>query len=58
MKPSMFRVAALVAASLIAFGAQAQDALRPDVGKPLQAAQELIKAQKYKEALALSLIHI
>lgn len=33
-------------------GAQAQDALRPDVGKPLQAAQELIKAQKFKEALA------
>jgi len=48
----MFRVAALVAASLIAFSAQAQDALRPDVGKPLQAAQELIKAGKYKEALA------
>jgi hypothetical protein len=33
-------------------GAQAQDGLRPDVGKPLQAAQELIKAQKFKEALA------
>jgi hypothetical protein len=32
--------------------AQAQEALRPEVGKPLQAAQELIKAQKYKEALA------
>lgn len=31
---------------------QAQEALRPEVGKPLQAAQELIKAQKYKEALA------
>ena len=26
--------------------------MRPDVGKPLQAAQELIKAGKYKEALA------
>lgn len=33
-------------------GAQAQDGLRPDVGKPLQAAQELVKAQKFKEALA------
>jgi hypothetical protein len=33
-------------------GAHAQEALRPDVGKPLQAAQELIKAQKFKEALA------
>ena len=30
----------------------AQDAVRPDVGKPLQAAQELIKAQKFKDALA------
>lgn len=30
---------------------QAQDALRPEVGKPLQAAQELIKGGKYKEAL-------
>jgi Tetratricopeptide repeat len=28
------------------------EALRPEVGKPLQAAQELMKAQKYKEALA------
>jgi Tfp pilus assembly protein PilF len=26
--------------------------LRPEVGKPLQAAQELLKAKKYKEALA------
>ena len=26
--------------------------MRPEVGKPLQAAQELIKAGKYKEALA------
>lgn len=31
---------------------QAQEALRPEVGKPLQAAQELIKAGRYKEALA------
>ena len=30
----------------------AQESLRPEVGKPLQAAQELMKAQKYKEALA------
>jgi hypothetical protein len=52
MKRSMFRVAALAAAGLIALGAQAQEAVRPDVGKPLQAAQELIKAGKYKEALA------
>jgi hypothetical protein len=32
--------------------ALAQDAVRPEVGKPLQAAQELIKAQKFKDALA------
>ncbi|MGZ5251539.1 MAG: hypothetical protein ACXWIQ_14095, partial [Caldimonas sp.] len=30
---------------------QAQESLRPEIGKPLQAAQELIKAQRYKEAL-------
>ncbi|MBX3620312.1 MAG: hypothetical protein KF891_10060 [Rhizobacter sp.] len=45
----------LAAALLLAAGlvtVQAQEALRPDVGKPLQAAQELIKAQKYREALA------
>ena len=32
--------------------ATAQEALRPEVGRPLQAAQELIKAQRFKEALA------
>ena len=30
---------------------RAQDTVRPEVGTPLQAAQHLIKAQKYKEAL-------
>jgi hypothetical protein len=50
MKPHRF--AAFAAAALIAIGAHGQEALRPDVGKPLQAAQELIKASKYKEALA------
>ncbi len=30
----------------------AQEAVRPEVGKPLQAARDLIKAQKFKEALA------
>ena len=48
---SLQLIAALVLAAGMA-GAQAQDALRPDVGKPLQAAQELVKAQKFKEALA------
>lgn len=30
----------------------ADETLRPEVGKPLQAAQELLKSQKYKDALA------
>ncbi|NKI97950.1 hypothetical protein FHT26_005930, partial [Rhizobacter sp. SG703] len=45
----------LVAATLLAAAltsGQAQEAVRPDIGKPLQAAGELIKAGKYKEALA------
>lgn len=44
----------LAAALLLgaATGAQAQSGLRPEVGKPLQAAQELIKAQRFKDALA------
>jgi hypothetical protein len=43
--------AALVAAVLLAGGTAGAQALRPEIGKPLQAAQELIKAQRYKEAL-------
>jgi outer membrane protein assembly factor BamD (BamD/ComL family) len=41
--------AALVAACGVA---SAQEALRPDVGRPLQAAQQMIKAGQYREALA------
>jgi tetratricopeptide (TPR) repeat protein len=37
---------------LAAQAALAQDTLRPEVGKPLQATQELLKAGKYAEALA------
>ena len=51
-KHALPRLAALAAAVCIAAGAHAQEAVRPDVGKPLQAAQELIKAGKYKDALA------
>ena len=37
----------------VAYAQEAKgEALRPEVSKPLQAAQELVKAQKYKEALA------
>ena len=39
------------AVALLVGTAQAQDTVRPEVGKPLQEAQQLIKAQKYKEAL-------
>lgn len=39
--------------SLIGIGPVAYaEAVRPEIGKPLQAAQELIKSKKYKDALA------
>jgi outer membrane protein assembly factor BamD (BamD/ComL family) len=46
--------AALWVAIGVALGgaAQAQESVRPEVGKPLQAAQELIKTGRYREALA------
>jgi outer membrane protein assembly factor BamD (BamD/ComL family) len=44
------RIAA-VSLALLAGAVQAQDTVRPEVGTPLQAAQTLIKAQKFKEAL-------
>jgi len=45
--------AALLAGGLVFGGAVlAQETLRPEVGKPLQAAQELIKGGHYREALA------
>jgi outer membrane protein assembly factor BamD (BamD/ComL family) len=42
----------LACAALALVPVQAQDAVRPELGKTLQAAGELIKAGKYKEALA------
>ncbi len=47
-----FAASAALAAALLAGPARAQDTVRPEVGKPLQAAQELIRAQKFKDALA------
>jgi outer membrane protein assembly factor BamD (BamD/ComL family) len=45
--------AAFVAATIAAGApAVAQEALRPEVGRPLQAAQEMIKGGRYKEALS------
>jgi len=59
------RLAVLAAAVAVAFGlpiepkqapgiasVYAQETVRAEVGKPLQAARDLIKARKYKEALA------
>ena len=45
-------ILAAVAFAVLPPQARAEDTLRPEVGKPLQAAQELLKAQKYKDALA------
>jgi hypothetical protein len=44
-----FFIAGLAA---LALGAHAQDALRPELGKQLQAASDFIKAGKFREALA------
>ena len=49
-------IAAMAMAMALCFGlaagpAHAQSGLRPEVGKPLQQAQELIRSGKYKEAL-------
>lgn len=43
--------AALVVSSSLVHSVHAQGALRPEIGKPLQAAKDLIRAQKYREAL-------
>jgi len=50
MRPPFIKTLAAAALAL-ALGAHAQDAVRPDVGKPLQAANELIRAQRFKQAL-------
>jgi Tfp pilus assembly protein PilF len=45
--------ASLLLATVLASGAaRAEDSLRPEVGKPMLAAQELLKGHKYKEAMA------
>ncbi|MGH8454527.1 MAG: tetratricopeptide repeat protein, partial [Nevskiales bacterium] len=45
------RILAVVLLACAAGVASAADALRPEVGKPLQAAQELLKSKKYSEAM-------
>ena len=41
-----------IACALPYSSVQAQETVRPEVGKPLQAAQELLKANRFKDALA------
>lgn len=48
----MMAVTALGAACMLGRPALPADALRPDVAKPLAAAQELYRAHKYRDALA------
>jgi hypothetical protein len=40
------------AAAVLAIGSAHAQGMRPEIGKPLQAAQEMIKSGKYREALA------
>ena len=42
----------VAAAAALVFGAAHGQGMRPEIGKPLQAAQEMIKGGKYREALA------
>ena len=51
MNRNVARWIALAVTALVLGAGQAQEALRPEVGKPLLAAQELIKSGRYKEAL-------
>ena len=48
----MLAVTMLLAVLAPALRAQTQETIRPEIGKPLQAAQEMMKAGHYKEALA------
>ena len=50
MRHTLSQLGAAALLSLV-LGAHAQDSVRPDVGRPLQAAQEMIRAGKFKQAL-------
>lgn len=52
MNKSIQRLVAAAVVGLVVGAAHAQGGLRPEVGKPLQAAQDLVKAGKFREALA------
>lgn len=51
MNRQLNRLIVAAAAALVFGAAQGQGGLRPEVGKPLQAAEALIKSGKYREAL-------
>jgi hypothetical protein len=52
MKQTLFVLTLACAAATTVFPSIAQESVRPEIGKSLQAASELIKTGKYKEALA------
>ncbi len=52
MKQRLLKLVVACAAAGAIFVAHAQESVRPEIGKSLQAAGELIKGGKYKEALA------
>ena len=52
MNRQMKRLATAALAAFVVGAAHGQGGMRPEIGKPLQAAQEMIKAGKYREALA------
>jgi Tfp pilus assembly protein PilF len=52
MNRLMNRLIVAAGAALVFGAAHGQGGMRPEVGKPLQAAQEMIKAGKFREALA------
>jgi hypothetical protein len=51
MRHTLSQLGAALVLSAVLGSAQAQDSVRADVGRPLQAAQEMIRAGKYKQAL-------
>jgi hypothetical protein len=52
MNRQMYRLIVAACAALVFGAAHGQGGLRPEVGKPLQAAEALIKSGKFREALA------
>ncbi len=52
IKRALVHLAIVFGVSLFALpAAHAQEKVRPEVGKPLQQAQDMLKAKRYKEAL-------